>query len=471
MKPRKYPGARLYTRHPMIRLDSAMKTTTSTRLPHVVVLGAGFAGLAFAKQFPSEKARVTLVDRQNHHLFQPLLYQVATAGLSAPDIAQPIRSILRGRANLTVVMAEVRSIDLHARRVELGSGVLTYDHLVIALGGKTVYFGHDDWEPFAPGLKSLDDAVRLRRNMLLAYERAELEPDEQRRRELMTTVVVGGGPTGVELAGTFAELARTVLYRDFRHIDARQARIILVEGDSRVLNTFPRELSDSARRQLEKLGVEVRANTKVTGIRDGEVDLDGRPLRAGNIVWAAGVGASPVTRTLGAEIDKAGRLKVLPDLSVPNHPEVFAIGDLSSLKDVNGVVVPGVAQGAMQGGAHVARLIARELTVGPRAPAEREPFAYRDKGNLAAIGRSAAVAEIGRLHLGGFPAWVVWLAVHLVFLMGMRNRIAVFMQWIYAYFTYRRGARIIMGRSEVEAAAHWSTPHSGRPPKCRPAHG
>ncbi len=426
--------------------------TNPAQLPHVVVLGAGFGGLTFAKDFPSHMARVTVVDRQNHHLFQPLLYQVATAGLSAPDIAQPIRSILRTKPNLTVVMAEVSQIDLNARRVMLDKGELNYDYLVIALGGRTVYFGHDEWEQFAPGLKSLDDAVRLRRNMLLAYEHAELEPDENRRAELMTTVVVGGGPTGVELAGTFAELARTVLYRDFDHIDARHAKIILVEGGPRVLATFPEDLSASAHRQLTKLGVDVRVNTKVTSITENVVELDGHPLRAGNIVWAAGVGASPVTRTLGADIDRAGRLKVLPDLSLPKHPEVFAVGDLAALTDVKGVVVPGVAQGAIQGGAHVAKLIAYDIAVGSRVPEKREPFAYNDKGNMAAIGRSAAVAEIGKLHLSGFPAWMMWLGIHLVFLVGMRNRIAVFLQWIYAYFTYRRGARIIMGEGSGKPA-------------------
>jgi NADH dehydrogenase len=419
--------------------------TNPAQLPHVVVLGAGFGGLTFAQDFPSHMARVTVVDRQNHHVFQPLLYQVATAGLSAPDIAQPIRSILRTKPNLTVVMADVQRIDLNARRVILDRGELDYDFLVIALGGRTVYFGHDEWAKFAPGLKSLDDAVRLRRNMLLAYEHAELETDEKRRAELMTTVVVGGGPTGVELAGTFAELARTVLYRDFDHIDPRQAKIILVEGGPRVLATFPEDLSASAHRQLTKLGVEVRVNTKVTLIHDGVVELDGHPLRAGNIVWAAGVGASPVTQTLGAEIDRAGRLKVLPDLSLPKHPEVFAVGDLATLTDAKGVVVPGVAQGAMQGGAHVAKLVAYDIAVGSRVPEQREAFVYKDKGNMAAIGRSAAVAQIGKLHLSGFPAWMMWLGIHLVFLVGMRNRIAVFLQWIYAYFTYRRGARIIMG--------------------------
>ncbi|MDB6166233.1 MAG: FAD-dependent pyridine nucleotide-disulfide oxidoreductase [Lacunisphaera sp.] len=420
-------------------------TTTTTHQPHVVVLGAGFGGLMFAQEFPSHMARVTVVDRQNHHLFQPLLYQVATAGLSAPDIAQPIRAILRKKPNLSVLMAEVRGIDLAGKRVQLDQGELTFDFLLIALGGRTSYFGHDEWEQFAPGLKSLDDAVRLRRNTLLAYERAEVEPDPAKREELMTTVVVGGGPTGAELAGSFAELARTVLYRDFDHIDSRQARILLVEGGPRLLAQFPEDLSASAHKQLTKLGVEVRVNTKVTAIRAGEVELDGRPLRAGNIVWAAGVSASPVTKMLGVETDRAGRIKVLPDLSVPGHPAVFAVGDLAALTDAKGVVVPGVAQGAMQGGAHVAKLIAYDIAVGAREPAQREAFTYWDKGNMATIGRSSAIAQIGRIHLSGFPAWLMWLVIHLTFLVGLRNRISVFMQWVYAYFTYRRGARIIMG--------------------------
>lgn len=424
-----------------------MNTTVTKNLPHVVVLGAGFGGLSFAQHFPSERARVTIVDRQNHHLFQPLLYQVATAGLAAPDIAQPIRAILRDQPNLTVLLAEVKRIDLAARRVELSGGAaLDYDYLLIALGGQTSYFGKDEWSVFAPGLKTLDDAMRLRRNMLLAYERAERETDEQRRRELMTTVVVGGGPTGVELAGTFAELAQTVLYRDFDEIDPRQARIILVEGAPRILGTFPEHLSESAQKQLEKLGVDVRLNTRVTAIRDGEVSLNDETIRAGNIVWAAGIGASPVTKTLGVETDRAGRIKILPDLSVAGHPEVFAVGDLTTLKDKNGVVVPGVAQGAMQGGAHVARLIARELVKGVATPpAQRDAFAYHDKGNMATIGRSKAVAQIGKLEFSGFFAWMAWLAIHLIFLIGLRNRISVFIQWVYSYFMYKRGARIITG--------------------------
>ena len=414
-------------------------------LPHIVVLGAGFGGLTFAKDFPSEFARITIVDRQNHHLFQPLLYQVATAGLAAPDIAQPIRSMLRKKPNLTVILADVTGIDLAKREVRLADGQLHYDYLVLALGSQTSYFGKNEWEQFAPGLKTLDDAVLLRRNMLLAYEKAERETDAEKRRALMTTVVVGGGPTGVELAGSFAELAQTVLYRDFDHIDPRQARILLVEGGPRLLGTFEPPLSASAQQQVESLGVEVRVNTRVTAIREGEVDLGTETIRAGNIVWAAGVAAVPLTQTLGVELDRAGRIKVQSDFSLPGHPHVFAIGDLASLVDAKGVVVPGVAQGAIQPGAHVAKLIADELRGGPALRLKREPFAYWDKGNMATIGRTHAIAQIGKVQLSGLSAWLAWLGLHLFFLIGFRNRISVLIQWTYSYFTYQRGARIIMG--------------------------
>jgi NADH dehydrogenase len=426
--------------------------------PHIVVLGAGFGGLAFAKEFPSEHARVTIVDRQNHHLFQPLLYQVASSGLAAPDIAQPIRSILRKKPNLVVLLADVTGIDLATRRVQLADGTLDYDYLVLALGSHTSYFGHNDWERFAPGLKTLDDAMRLRRNTLLAYEKAEREPDPQRRQELMTTVVIGGGPTGVELAGSFAELARTVLYRDFDHIDPRQARIILVEGSPRLLGTFPEDLSASAKEQIEGLGVEVRLNTRVTAIREGEVEIGTEVIRAGNIVWAAGVAAVPVTQTLGVELDRAGRVKVQSDFSLPGHANVFAIGDLATLTDAKGVVVPGVAQGGIQAGVHVAKTIARELKEGPKTV--RRAFAYWDKGNMATIGRTHAIAEIGKLHLTNYSAWLSWLALHLFFLIGLRNRISVLVQWTYSYFTYRRGARIIMGMGEAPRPAERSTPNA-----------
>ena len=409
----------------------------------VVVLGAGFGGLFFCKHFRHPRARVTVVDRTNHHLFQPLLYQVATAGLSAPEIAQPIRSILSNRPDVTVLLDEAADFDLARRKVILRESTLDYDFLVLAMGSQTGYFGHPEWESFAPGLKTLDDALRLRRRILLAFERAENETNPAERDKLLTIVVVGGGPTGLELSGAFAELARTVLKRDFRRIDPTQARIILIEGAPRVLSNYPPDLSASARRQLEALGVQVRTSTLVKHIHDSEVELaGGEILRAGNIVWAAGVAAVPLTRKLGVELDKGGRVKVNPDLSVPGHPEIFAIGDLALVMDKNGKPVPGICPAAMQMGRHVARVIEKELNAGTNQ-SPGPPFKYWDKGTMATIGRSAAVAWIGRLKISGFPAWLAWLFVHLVFLIGFRNRLAVLLQWTYSYFAYKRGARII----------------------------
>ncbi len=416
--------------------------------PHVVILGGGFGGLTFARRFPPHGARLTVVDRQNHHLFQPLLYQVATAGLAGPDIAQPIRSILRDTPDLTVLLAEARSIDLAARTVTLDRGKLDYDYLVLAFGGQTSYFGHPEWARFAPGLKTIDDALRIRRQVLLAFERAETEADPARRDALMTIVVVGGGPTGVELAGAFAELARKVLRRDFDHIDPARARVLLIEGGPRVLSAYPEKLSASARCQLERLGVEVRTGVMVKAIREGEVELPSGTVRAANIIWAAGVAAHPLTRTLGVETDRAGRIKIAPDLSLPGHPEVFALGDIVTLVDRKGQSVPGIAPAAMQMGAFAARVIAAEIRAGG-APAARPAFAYWDKGSMATIGRSAAVAHIGRLQFSGWPAWAAWLGVHLIFLIGFRNRLSVFLQWVYSYWTYRRGARIITGLDEA----------------------
>lgn len=417
-------------------------------LPHVVVVGAGFAGLTFCRKFPSHLARITVVDRQNHHLFQPLLYQVATAGLSAVDIAQPVRSILSRKPNLEVLMAEATGFDLAGRKLILQRGEIAYDYLVLALGGRTSYFGHDEWEQHAPGLKSLDDALAIRRQVLLSFERAETEPDGRRRQELMTIIVIGGGPTGVELAGTFAELARTVLVRDFDRIDPSKARVILVEGSGCVLGTFPPELREKAKRQLERLGVEVRLNHRVQAIRPGEIELPGGEVLRGNVIWAAGVAASPLTKLLGVETDRGGRVKVLPDLSLPGHPEVFALGDMVSLVDAKGQVVPGVSPAAMQMGEHAVKLIAEGLrgrSSVRNAAAGRAAFAYWDKGSMATIGRSKAVAQIGRLHFSGYPAWVAWLFVHLVFLVGFRSKFSVFVQWVYSYLTYKRGARIITG--------------------------
>lgn len=412
--------------------------------PHIVVLGAGFGGLTVCQHLKHAKARITVVDRQNHHLFQPLLYQVATAGLSAPEIAQPIRSILHDQPNVTVLMERVENIRLADRTVEIETDQLRYDYLVMALGGVTTYFGHPEWESIAPGLKTLDDAVKIRRDVLLAFEKAETAQTAEERERLMTIVVVGGGPTGVELAGAFAELARHVLARDFRRIDARKARIIVIEASEVVLSHLSRELAERGQRQLEGLGVEVRTGTRVTALTQGCVETTTGRIYAQNIIWAAGVGATPLTKKLGVELDRAGRVKVNPDLSVPGFPNAFAIGDMASLVDKNGVLVPGISPAAMQEARHVAKIIRDELD-SRASVSHRAPFAYFDKGTMATIGRSAAVAKIGDFELTGFAAWVSWLFVHLIFLLGFRNKIAVLMQWFYAYTAYRRGSRIITG--------------------------
>ncbi len=410
---------------------------------HVVVLGAGFGGLTFCQTFQHPNARVTIVDRQNHHLFQPLLYQVASAGLAAPDIAQPVRSILATQHDLTVLMDDVVGVNLASKEVTLGTEKLSYDYLVLALGGVTAYFGHPEWEQFAPGLKTLDDAVRIRRNILLAFEKAERERDAAVREKLLTIVVVGGGPTGVELAGAFAELRRYVLATDFDHIDATKARVILIEASPRVLSHLSEYLSELTHKKLEQLGVEIRVSTRVKDITAGCVELNsGEKIYAENIVWAAGVGASPVTKQLGVELDKAGRVKVNPDLSLPNHPEVFAIGDMALVLDKEGKQVPGVSPAAMQMARHVAGIIYDEFEFPGRS---RRPFKYWDKGTMATIGRSAAVAQIKQLEFNGFLAWMAWLVIHLFFLVGFRNKISVLWQWAYSYFTYKRGARIITG--------------------------
>ena len=409
---------------------------------HVVVLGGGFGGLEFCKSFHCRDARVTVVDRTNHHLFQPLLYQVATAGLAATEIAQPIRSILSDRPDITVLMDEVRDFNLAEKKVFLREKTLAYDFLVLALGGTNGYFGHPEWEAFAPGLKSLDDALRIRSRVLLAFEKAENSVDKREHEKLMTIVVIGGGPTGVELAGAFSELARTVLRRDFRHIDPAEARIILLEGSPAILGNFPPDLSQSAQRQLEALGVQVRLSTRVKDIREGEVELQsGEIIQAGTILWAAGVSAVPVTQKLGVELDNAGRVKVNPDLSLPGYPDVFAIGDMALVMGDDGRPVPGVSPAAMQMGRHVAGIITEWIRFGPENP--KPAFQYFDKGTMATIGRSAAVAWLKRIHLSGYPAWLFWLFVHIVFLIGFRNRVAVLLNWAYAYIGYKRGARII----------------------------
>ncbi|MGV3772254.1 MAG: NAD(P)/FAD-dependent oxidoreductase [Verrucomicrobiales bacterium] len=414
------------------------------KAPHIVVLGGGFGGLKFCKTFRHPHAQVTLVDRQNHHLFQPLLYQVATAGLSAPEIAQPIRSILTDIPNLTVLMDNVQDIRLAEKKVILSQRTLEYDYLVMGLGGITTYFGHPEWEAIAPGLKSLDDALKIRRNILLAFEKAENAATQEELERLMTVVVVGGGPTGVELAGAFAELIRTVLASDFRHIDPSKARIVLIEASNVVLNHLPHDLASSAQRQLEALGVEVRTSTRVTAMSEGCIETTSGRICAENVIWAAGVGATPLTKKLGVDLDRAGRVKVNPDLSLPGFPNVFAIGDMASIVDANGVLVPGVSPAAMQMAQHVAKIIKRECESVHDRPTRR-PFVYWDKGTMATIGRSAAVAKIKDLEFSGFSAWLAWLVVHLLFLVGFKNKLAVITQWIYSYAAYKRGSRIITG--------------------------
>jgi NADH:ubiquinone reductase (H+-translocating) len=420
---------------------------------HVVVLGGGFGGLEFCKNFKCDDARVTVVDRTNHYLFQPLLYQVATAGLSAPDIAQPIRSILSDRPDITVLMDTVQDFTLVERKVFLREKTLSYDFLIVALGGCNSYFGRHEWEAFAPGLKTLDDAVRIRSRVLLAFEHAENSLEKEEHERLMTIVIIGGGPTGVELAGAFSELAQTVLRRDFRHIDPTEARIILLEGSPVILGNFPPDLSASAKRQLKALGVHVRTSTKVKDIRDHEVELEnGEIIHAGTILWAAGVGATPLTKKLGADLDKAGRVKVNPDLSLPGHPEVFAVGDLALVMGEDKKPVPGVSPAAMQMGKHVAGIVENEIRF--KGKKERPAFKYFDKGTMATIGRSRAVAWVGNVHLSGYLAWLMWLFVHLMFLIGFRNRVAVVVNWIYSYYGYKRGARIIAtGMSPDESAS------------------
>ena len=408
--------------------------------PHVVILGGGFGGLYAAKALRGAPARVTLVDRRNHHLFQPLLYQVATAGLNPADIAAPIRSILRGQSNVSVIMAEAVAVDVPGRRVALADGEIAYDSLIVATGATHSYFGNDGWAPHAPGLKTIEDALEIRRRVLSAYESAEREPDPARRREWMTFVIVGAGATGVEMAGALAEISRHALSREFEHIDPRSARIILVEGTSRVLPTYPPGLSDRARRQLERLGVEVWTEARVTAIDERSVSLGEEKVAARTVVWAAGVQASPLVRSLGVPLDRAGRVLVTPELTIPGRSDVFVIGDLVALEQ-DGKPVPGVSPAAIQQGRHAARNVVRLLRGEPLAP-----FRYLDKGNFATIGRGAAVADIpGGIRISGFLAWAAWMAIHIFFLIGFRNRVLVMFQWAYSYMTFRRGARLITG--------------------------
>ena len=413
-------------------------------VPHVLVLGAGFGGLRACQALKNSAVRITVVDRQNHHLFQPLLYQVATAGLSATEVAQPVRTIVAEQRNASVVLGDVKKIDLTNQSVQVGERDVSYDYLIIALGGVTSYFGHPEWEAHAPGLKSLADAIKIRQRVLLAFEKAETSDCKKERQRLMTMVVVGGGPTGVELAGAFAELSRHVLRTEFRKIDPLRAKVILIEAGPRILAHLPSVLSESATTQLSDLGVDVRTATRVISIEEGQVELEGELLEAETIVWAAGVGANSLTQKLGVSLDRAGRIIVKPSLSLEDHPEVFAIGDIASVIDQNGKPVPGVSPAAMQMANHVASIIASEAQAG-QGIGDRASFEYWDKGTMATIGRSAAVAKMGRIECSGLPAWLAWLGVHLVFLVGFRNKLAVFMQWVYSYFTYRRGARVVIG--------------------------
>jgi NADH dehydrogenase len=407
--------------------------------PRVVVLGAGFGGLYATRALEHAPVDVIIIDRRNHHLFQPLLYQVAGASLTASDIAAPIRRILRKQTNAEVILGEAQSIDVERKRVLLSDGEEPYDYLVVATGATHSYFGHDDWAKFAPGLKSVEDALEIRRRVFLAYELAERERDPERRRAFMTFVVVGGGPTGVELAGALAEISRHALANEFRHIDPTLARIVLVEGLERILPSFPLDLSARAARQLERMGVSVWTNARVTDIDAVGVSLGEDRIEARTILWAAGVAASPIGRCLDAPLDKAGRVLVNPHLQVPGHEEIFVIGDLASLEQ-DGELVPGVAPAAMQEARFVADAIERQLQARPL-----EEFRYNDKGMLATIGRASGVARFKHIKLSGFPAWVAWLVVHIFFLIGFRNRLRVMLEWAYAYATYDRGSRLITG--------------------------
>jgi NADH dehydrogenase len=407
--------------------------------PQVVIVGAGFAGLEASKALAKTAVDVTLVDAYNHHCFQPLLYQVATAALSPADVAWPIRAILRAQQNVRVIMARVTAIEVRARRVDTTEIDLPYDYLLLATGSTHSYFGHDDWAPFAPGLKHIADATEIRRRFLLAFERAEVVEDEAARARLLTFVIVGGGATGVEMAGAIAEVARRTLQHDFRRIDPRKSRIILIEAGPRLLPTFPEALSDYARRSLESMGVEVALNRKVIGCGADGVTLDGGRIEAATVIWAAGVVASPAAMWIGAEHDRAGRIKVNPDLTVPGHPDIFAAGDTASILDRDGKAVPGIAPAAKQMGSYVGGVIAARVQ-GKSSP---PPFAYHHLGELAAIGRKSAVVKLGAFQLTGFLGWLFWSAVHIYFLIGLRNRFVVALNWLWSYLTFQRGARLI----------------------------
>jgi len=438
--------------------------TNST--PRIVIVGAGFGGLTAAQQVARLPVQLTLVDRRNHHTFQPLLYQVATAGLSPSEIAAPIRWIMRKYSNVDVLLEEVTDVDLGQKKVIAKEQTLDYDYLVIASGATHTYFGTDEWEPWAPGLKMVEDAVEIRRRVLLAFELAERDTASGAMCAPLQFVVVGGGPTGVELAGTLAEIAHQSMKGQFRFIDPSQTRILLIEGGPRVLPAYSESLSAKAQEQLEHLGVEVRTSRMVNNIEPGAVWSNNEKIPAQVILWAAGVAASPLGKKLGVPLDRAGRVQVQPDLSIPGHPEVFVIGDLASLKDKDGVLLPGVAPVAIQEGGFVAQTIARDLKHEPR-----RDFHYFDKGSLATIGRAAAVAQFGKFELSGYFAWLAWLFVHIFFLIGFRNRVIVMIQWAASYFTYERGARLITGSDELpgwdqsQSAEHNQQPEKKAAPK------
>lgn len=427
-----------------------VRTVDEGTCPRVVIVGAGFSGLAAAKALAGAPVDVTVIDRRNYHLFQPLLYQVATAGLSPADIAWPIRGILRGQRNAAVQLGRVTGIDRRRREVLIGARRVAYDYLILATGARHAYFDHPEWEGVAPGLKKIADATQIRERILMAFERAESEGcDAEERSRLLTFVIVGGGPTGVEMAGAIAELTKHALAADFRVIDPATTRIVLVEAGPRLLPAFPENLSEQARRSLERLGVEVRLGVPVTHCDDAGVRLGDEAIGARNVIWAAGVMASPAAKWLGAEHDRAGRVKVASDLSLPGQPEIFVIGDTAAAVDAAGRALPGVAPAAKQAGAYVAAVIRARVEERP-LPA---PFRYRDFGNLATIGRKAAVADFGWLRLSGFFAWLLWSVAHVYFLIGLRNRFVVALTWLWSYVTFQRGARIIAGGESDDAAA------------------
>jgi NADH:quinone reductase (non-electrogenic) len=421
-------------------MTTVSSSNEKASLPVVVIIGGGFAGLSAAKALADAPVKVILVDRSNHHLFQPLLYQVATAELSPADIAQPIRGILRNQANVRVILDEVQQINPESREVITGDLTFKYDYLIVAAGARHHYFGHDEWEDQAPGLKSIKDALEIRRRVLLAFEVAEKANSDEERKQALTFVIVGAGPTGVEMAGAISELARFSLRKDFRQIDPTEARVILVEAAPRVLPPFDPVLSESALRQLQELHVEVLLNSAVTRLAEGEVDINQQVIKARTVIWAAGNKASPLAAMLGGEVDRQGRAKVNPDLTIPGHPEIQAIGDMMATTFDGGKPVPGVSPAAMQSGSHAAANIKRQLK--GEQPA---PWNYFDKGSMATIGRYKAVADVAGMKFGGHLAWLAWLFVHLIFLIGFRNRVFVFWQWTWAHVNFAKGARLITG--------------------------